>query len=115
MGSAVPQQVMSMMAGAAVLLFVAPDRLDHNRFGNPIPPGGFIPDERTAEAVAEPILRAVWGEEISDELPLKATLDKKGVWIVKGTWKATPGRKGGVSEIWLLKKSGEVVKITGGM
>ncbi len=76
------------------------------------PKNGFIPDEITAIRVAEAILSAIYGEEqIMSQRPFSAKL-KAGIWIVTGN--LPEGRLGGVAEIKISKKTGEVIAVTHG-
>jgi hypothetical protein len=73
------------------------------------PKNGFVPDEKTAIAVARAILGGVYGEkQIASEEPLTASLHG-GVWTISGTLPAsTPN--GGVAEIDISKKTGAVLR-----
>lgn len=76
------------------------------------PPQGFIPDEKTAIAVAEAVLFPVYGEgKIRSEEPFKATL-KNGVWRVEGTLPS--GYLGGVAELQMNKSDGKILKMIHG-
>jgi hypothetical protein len=49
-----------------------------------VPKSGFVPDAKTAIAVAEAVLKPIYGEEqIKSERPFSAHL-KQGVWRVEG-------------------------------
>jgi NTF2 fold immunity protein of polymorphic toxin system component len=49
------------------------------------PKAGFVPDSKTAVAVAEAVLTPIYGkEQIESERPFTATL-KQGVWTIEGT------------------------------
>ena len=47
-----------------------------------VPKDGFVPDEKTAVKIAEAVLLAVMGPDISKEFPLKAELMDNGIWHV---------------------------------
>lgn len=58
------------------------------------PPSGFVPDSRTAIAIAEAVLIPVYGKEhIEGERPFTATL-KHDVWIIEGTLYCPDGKGG---------------------
>jgi hypothetical protein len=76
-----------------------------------VPKDGFIPNEKTAIAVAEAVLIEIYGEkQINQEQPLSAKLDQE-VWIVHGSLH-TPN--GGVAEIRISKKDGCILRVTHG-
>jgi NTF2 fold immunity protein len=60
------------------------------------PPVGFVPDSRTAVAIAEAVLIPVYGKkQIESEEPFSAALQGQ-VWTVGGTLRCPDG-KGGVT------------------
>lgn len=72
-----------------------------------IPKNGFVPDEKTAVAVAEAILIPIYGkEQIDSERPLKAKL-KNDIWIVQGS--LPEGYDGGVAEVGLSKRDAGII------
>jgi hypothetical protein len=71
------------------------------------PPQSMVKDTVVAERLAEVILESVYGRDvIRREKPFHAEL-RGDVWVVTGT--LAPGMKGGVAEIHISKKTGEVV------
>jgi hypothetical protein len=82
------------------------------------PPKGVILDEPTAIAVAEAILKPIYGaDKIKQEEPFGAVL-KEDVWTVTGDFHQTktyPPKLGGVAEIKISKSKGCVINITHGM
>ena len=76
------------------------------------PKDGFIPDEKTAIRVAEAVLGPIYGEEkIISERPFTAKLNKE-VWTVTGH--LAEGWCGGVAEIKVSKRTGEIISVTHG-
>jgi hypothetical protein len=62
------------------------------------PAAGFVPDSKTAIAIAEAVLIPVYGkEQIESERPFTSTL-KEGVWTVAGTLHCSDG-KGGITTL----------------
>jgi hypothetical protein len=73
-----------------------------------IPKNGFIPDERTAVAIAEAILIPIYGkEQIDSERPLIAKL-KNDIWTVTGSLPKGHDM-GGVAEVRLSKRNARVI------
>ncbi len=81
------------------------------------PPSGFVPDSKTAVAIAEAVLIPVYGKEhIEGERPFTATL-KHDVWTIEGTLycpDGTGGMKttdclGGVAVVKISKNDGRVL------
>jgi hypothetical protein len=78
------------------------------------PSGGYVQTADVATGIAEVILNSIYGEkQIKSEKPLTATLNKDGIWVVKGTLKKNS--KGGVAEIWISKDDGAIVNVTHGL
>jgi hypothetical protein len=76
------------------------------------PKEGYVPDERTAIRIAEAILVPIYGaEQIKSELPLSAKL-RDDVWVVTGNLPA--GADGGVAEVRISKRTGEILGVTHG-
>jgi hypothetical protein len=72
-----------------------------------MPKDGFVPDEKTAVAIAETILIPIYGkEQINSEKPLNAKL-KNGIWIVQGS--LPEGYDGGVAEVRLSKQDARII------
>ena len=76
------------------------------------PKDGFVPDQKTAIAVAEAVLAPIYGEQkVVAERPFTARLDG-GVWTVSGSLPA--GFVGGVAEIKIRKSDASVVFVLHG-
>ena len=81
-----------------------------------IPPNGFIPDEKTAIAVAEAVLMPVYGmKHIEHERPFKAVL-KDQVWRVSGTLNCGTLRPGvvcmgGTAVVEISKTDGRIISM----
>ena len=75
-----------------------------------------ISDQAMAIKIARIILSSIYGKPLIDkEEPLNCEL-QDGVWIVTGTFKqhkdkTRPPKKGGVAEIHILKRTGEVLDV----
>lgn len=77
-----------------------------------VPPNGFVPDSRTAIAIAEAILEPIYGADtIRRERPLQARL-KGVVWTVTGS--IPDGMVGGVALIQISKADGRILRVTHG-
>jgi hypothetical protein len=73
---------------------------------------GFVPDEKTAIAIAVAVWSPIYGEkEIQKEKPFKAVL-KDGVWYVEGT--LPKGFLGGVAEAEISKDDARIIRISHG-
>ena len=76
----------------------------------------YISNEVLAKKIADIIFRDRYGDALIDsQQPLRCVLED-GVWIVKGTFKKSsdksfPIRKGGVAEIHISKKTGEILTL----
>jgi hypothetical protein len=76
------------------------------------PQAGFVPDAKTAIAVAEAVLTPIYGEkQIAAERPFSAQL-KDGVWTVSGSLPAE--NVGGVAEIKIHKSDAAVIFVLHG-
>ncbi len=76
------------------------------------PKNGFIPDAKTATRVAEAVLSAIYGEEqVNSERPFTANL-KGDVWSVTGS--LPEGSEGGVAEVKLSKRTGQILSVSHG-
>ncbi|MGA8938957.1 MAG: NTF2 fold immunity protein [Acidobacteriaceae bacterium] len=74
------------------------------------PEKGFVPDEKTAIAIAKAVLGSIYGtEEISSEEPFRAGAEK-GIWTVVGTFHGHS--KGGEAIIQIKVSSGEILFVT---
>jgi hypothetical protein len=77
------------------------------------PKEGYVPDEKTAIAIAAAVWLPIYGEQtIQNEKPFKAVL-KDGVWHVEGTLPAQYTR-GGVAEAEISKEDGKILRISHG-
>jgi len=81
------------------------------------PPSGFVPDSKTAVAIAEAVLIPVYGKEhIESERPFGATL-RQDVWTIAGTLYCPDGKggvktedcAGGVAVVKISKNDGRVL------
>jgi hypothetical protein len=76
------------------------------------PPQGYIPDERTAIAVAEAVLVPIYGaEQIAHERPFHGVL-RGDVWEVSGS--LPRGWVGGVALVRIDKEDGRILRVTHG-
>ena|SRR5690242_4180876 len=79
-----------------------------------VPTTGYIPDSRTAVAVAIAVLTPIYGKsDIDSERPWHTGL-KDGIWTVVGTFNAKGATMGGSAIIQLDKKTGAVLFVTHG-
>jgi len=74
-----------------------------------LPERGVIPDEKTAVAVGEAILRPVFGDEEVARFSLYHAQIQAGMWTVYGTLPS--GSHGGTPMIRLRKSDAKVVEI----
>ncbi|MFT5113251.1 MAG: hypothetical protein ACI8P9_002579 [Parasphingorhabdus sp.] len=73
------------------------------------PAAGYIPDEKTAIAVAVAVWNAIYGdEEIALQEPYQAT-QENGAWLVNGT--LSPGLRGGTAYAVIDKASGKIISV----
>ena len=76
------------------------------------PKDGFVPDEKTAIAIAVAVWSPIYGEDkIQGEKPFKATL-KNGVWRVEGT--LPNGYAGGVAVAEISKEDARILRVSHG-
>lgn len=76
------------------------------------PQAGYVPDEKTAVAIALAVWVPIYGEEqILNQKPYKAKLID-GIWYVSGSLK--DGWKGGVAKAEILKDDARVIRVTHG-
>jgi hypothetical protein len=76
------------------------------------PPRGYVPDERTAVAIAEAVLMPIFGAgQIAQERPFHAVLHGN-VWEVAGS--LPPGWDGGVAFVQINKDDGRILRVTHG-
>jgi hypothetical protein len=73
------------------------------------PKEGFVPDERTAIAIAVAVWTPIYGEkQIAGEKPYTATL-KDGIWTVQGS--VPKGWTGGAAIAEISKADGRVIAV----
>jgi NTF2 fold immunity protein len=85
---------------AAVLLFTIV------ALGKVQPHPDYVPDEKTAERIAEAILLSQFGQErVGGQLPLRAVSTSKALWLVQGA-SHDPHGPGGNFGVWINKHSG---------
>ncbi|QEE27996.1 hypothetical protein FTW19_08305 [Terriglobus albidus] len=73
-----------------------------------LPHPDYVPDEKTAEHIAEAVLIAQFGQErVNAQLPLRARIGKNA-WLVQGMLKDKEGRPqvGGSFAVWINKHGG---------
>lgn len=71
----------------------------------------YVPDKRTAEAVALAILQARFGAaEVKKQLPLTVIQGRGNVWIVQGN-ASQPTATGGGMAVWIDRNSGCIVNV----
>jgi hypothetical protein len=79
-----------------------------------VPKNGFVPDEKTAIAVAEAVLIPVYGQkQIESEEPFSTRLDGD-TWSVHGSLPNGPNVTGGVAEVQISKSRGCVLHMIHG-
>jgi hypothetical protein len=100
-----------LLSFAASTLCQADERLKQtDTLPGYVPKDGFVPDERTAIAVAIAVLTPIYGdEEVQSKFPFIATF-KNGKWTVKGT--LSSNLVGGVPEVQISKASGTILKVS---
>lgn len=70
-------------------------------------PRDYVPDEKTAERIAEAVLISQFGQErVSAQLPLHAVSTGKDLWLVQGVAHEPQFRPGGNFGVWINKHSG---------
>lgn len=73
---------------------------------------GYVPDATTACAIAEAVLKPIYGEAtVRAQQPLKARVGTKGQWIVEGSW-PPPGTRifGGTLMVMISKQDGKIIE-----
>ena len=80
-------------------------------FGNDSarPHPDYVPDEKTAERIAEAVLVAAFGQErVNAQLPLRAASMSRNQWLVQAAVLDKEGRPqvGGGFAVWVNKHSG---------
>ena len=82
-----------------------------------VPPEGFVPTTEAAIAVAEAVLKPVYGkDQIESEHPFKAVLSGN-VWVITGSvpcHNPPPGAEcpGGAAEVRISKRTGQILFMT---
>jgi hypothetical protein len=80
---------------------------------NYMPQAGYVPDEKTAIAIAVAVWVPIYGEkQIKNQKPYKAEL-RDGIWYVSGSFK-NDGWSGGVAEAEIVKDDARVIRVTHG-
>jgi len=78
------------------------------------PPGGYVPDEKTAIAIALAVWNPIYGEDqIKKEKPYKAEL-KDGVWYVRGSLPPSINIVGGVAEAEISQDDARIIRVSHG-
>jgi hypothetical protein len=78
----------------------------------------YVPDEKTAVAIAEAVLIPIYGRKhIESERPFKAKL-KDGIWYVNGTLHCGKSKQpvdeicvGGAAAVQLAKRDGRIIEM----
>jgi len=72
----------------------------------PKPHPDYVPDEKTAERIAEAVLVSQYGQErVGAQLPLRAVSTSKDLWLVQGAIHEPHG-PGGNFGVWINKHTG---------
>jgi hypothetical protein len=75
------------------------------------PPSSFIPDAKTAVAVAHAILIPIYGAQtVQKEEPLVA-VRSGDIWTVTGTLACAPRCVGGTAKVTLSAKDGRIISV----
>jgi len=70
----------------------------------------YVPNQETAIKVAEAIWLPIYGNDVLDSKPFRATLSKDGtIWTVKGT--LPKGMFGGFPIIEIRKSDSKIIKV----
>lgn len=77
----------------------------------------YVPNEETAKKIAEAIWLPIFGEEIFEQRPYRATL-VDNIWIVRGLMplpcRNEPGCRGGTAYIEIRKSDCKILKVKHG-
>ena len=77
-----------------------------------VPQKGFVPDAKTAAAIARAVLIPIYGETaVRNEEPLKAQRHGEN-WYVDGTLPCAPGCAGGTASVVLSARDGRILLVT---
>lgn len=67
----------------------------------------YVPDEKTAERIAEAVLMGQYGENrVSEQLPLVVDGSNKRYWMIEGRIRKDQVTMGGGFAVWIDKHSG---------
>ncbi len=81
------------------------------------PKDGFVPNSETAIAIAEAVLKPIYGvDKINSERPFTSEF-KDGVWVVSGSLQRGTSNvavKGGVAMIEISKADGRILRVSHG-
>jgi hypothetical protein len=111
MGKGYPMRIKSFFA-LLIIFFLCFGIAQSEQKRGFVPPSGFVPDERTAVAIAEAVLIPIYGkEQINSEKPLMAKL-KDGIWTVQGS--LPKGWDGGVAILKLAKQDARIIYVMHG-
>ena len=112
--------VLSIVVVLACFLTVGSDADATGSLGklNLVPlPEGYVPNARTAVAIAEAVWLPIFGMDIYDDWPFVAELVDDSIWVVKTTSKNPPPgmvQVGGGFVLMLSKRDGRVLFVEGG-
>lgn len=73
---------------------------------------GYVPNAATAIKIAEAVLPNIYGEQVNEKKPFKATLVDESIWVINGTLPSD--MDGGVPHIEIQKSDGRIIKIIHG-
>lgn len=73
---------------------------------------GYVPNAATAIKIAEAVLPNIYGEQVNDKKPFRATLVDGSIWVINGT--LSSNLDGGVPHIEIQKSDGRIIKIIHG-
>jgi hypothetical protein len=95
--------IMRRLLGVVLLLTMVAFGRDS---GKTLPHPDYVPDEKTAERIAEAVLVARFGQEmVTAQLPLHAASTSNDLWLVQGTLQGLHG-PGGNFGVWVNKHTG---------
>lgn len=96
---------MQKLLGVMLLLTMVAFGKDSGKVSHP----DYVPDEKTAERIAEAVLVAQFGQErVNAQLPFHTSSMSKDQWLVQGAIKDKEGRTqvGGAFGVWVNKHNG---------
>ena len=106
--------ILAFFGAFAIVAAVAADQKEDRPSYKP--PGGYVPDEKTAIAIAVAVWIPIYGEaKIQKEKPYVAELHD-GIWYVHGTLQQPlfDRRFGGYAEAEISKDDGRVLRVIHG-